>query len=254
MQKTAYGRWDPSLSLMVVRAPSQAGTEPRIPTGSRLQTRQRAGQVSSEIPEKAPTTVNHFVMSFETSGANCTVNETHGIMRGQGTPFKLQSRPTVYTQHHLAPHFSLVVVGSFRTWGRAKAPQLHASARGTSNLDADARRVGTRRERRDGEVIFVRAVCETSMCVPVRTNAPRTRSVIWMDRTPVEAPYGRAGVEHMGAAFGQELGCDSLSTKVSPDERVTLHNFCAWSISSLTLVCPPNGPKSQDTGEAAAPG
>jgi hypothetical protein len=42
-----------------------------------------------------------------------------------------------------------------------------------------------------------------------------------MDGTPVEAPYGRAGVEHMSAALGQELGCgsDGLSTKVSRDGR-----------------------------------
>ena len=36
-----------------------------------------------------------------------------------------------------------------------------------------------------------------------------TGSVIWVDRTPVESPNGRASVEHMRAAFRQELGCES---------------------------------------------
>ena len=141
--------------MTVVQVPSQAGTGPRIPTVNRLRTRQRADQVSSESWEMAPTTLIHFVMSFETSGV---VNGTYGIMRGQRAPFELQGRPTVYTQHHLAPHFSLVVVGSFRTRGRAKAPQLHASARGASDLGANAWRVCPRRERRDGEVILVSTV------------------------------------------------------------------------------------------------
>jgi hypothetical protein len=115
IQTAAYRRWDP-----VVQAPSQAGTGPRRLIGSRLRTRQRANQVSSVSWETAPTAfLNHFVMTL---GADCIVNRTYWIMRGQGTPFELKGWPTVYTQHQLASHFSLVVVGYFRTRGRAKAP------------------------------------------------------------------------------------------------------------------------------------
>jgi hypothetical protein len=66
IQTAAYGRWDPSLSLMFV-VPSQAGTELRRPTESRLRTRQRADRVSLESLETAPTTLNHFIMSSETT-------------------------------------------------------------------------------------------------------------------------------------------------------------------------------------------
>ena len=55
IQTAAYGREDPSLSLMFV-VPSQAGMELRRPTESRLQTRQRADRVSLESLETAPTT------------------------------------------------------------------------------------------------------------------------------------------------------------------------------------------------------
>src|SRR5258708_4748515 len=53
---------------------------------------------------------------------------TYGIMRGQRTPFKLQCWPAVYTQHHLAMHFSPVITRSPHTYGRAQAPQLNAGA------------------------------------------------------------------------------------------------------------------------------
>ena len=36
-----------------------------------------------------------------------------------------------------------------------------------------------------------------------------------MYRAPVEAPYRRAGVEHVSAALGQELGCDEKTDCLS---------------------------------------
>ena len=75
-----------------------------------------------------------------------------------------------------------------------------------------------------------------------------------MDRTPVEAPYGRASVENVSAALRQELSCvrKNLSAKACLGKSVlTLHSFCVWRVKSLMLVCAPNGPKSQNTGGAA---
>jgi hypothetical protein len=102
-----------------------------------------------------------------------------------------------------------------------------------------------------------------------------TRSVVRMDWTPVKAPYGRTSVEHMSTAFRQELGyerCNEGRNCISDQRKKALrkqqtgmvnaqrasressHSLCVSSVLRLTLVCSPNGPKSQDTGgeDAAA--
>ena len=90
-----------------------------------------------------------------------------------------------------------------------------------------------------------------------------------MDRAPVKAPYRRTSVEHMGTAFRQKLsyerGNKSRIKSVPGEEkspggdcakvvgwRLSLHSLCVSSMLRSTLVCSPNGPKSQDIGGPAA--
>jgi hypothetical protein len=50
---------------------------------------------------------------------------------------------------------------------------------------------------------------ETSKGGPgTKCNVLLTRSVVWMDRTPVKTPYRRSSVEHVGTTFRQELSCE----------------------------------------------